>query len=389
MKKMFVIFAIIVAMTSCNGNKTEYHNSSFTTDSISESITSFLESKTIDDLSFLSSYPDIHMISVYNDLTADQKEVLFLIGDMLSDIVEFGPDFDQTYYLSKQIAFKDFQFAHNIIAANFTPLEDYIINIFAFDSDKGKEIQSEAVDTLYLWNGEKEYLIEEYDRFQSMASEANEILCALLPVDAACEKAKIIADWMIENISYEDNEEANTAYGALINKKAVCDGYAKAYDFLCKKAGLETIYVLSNESTMNHAWNMIRIEDKWYHIDVTWMEGDLGRSMKNFMMPDSVCYETHPSAVYYTNPITKENVIPKANCSKLFPYYYPSAASAVYYYKAVTSVQDYKKYVLFDNENILDEFMLNNGTIVNINNENYTMTIGTWVPYGCTVSFCR
>ena len=64
-------------------------------------------------------------------------------------------------------------------------------------------------------------------------------------------------------------------YGALVNKEAVCEGYAKAFKYLMDQIGVESIVVIgvaqdSNGDTQNHAWNYINFNNVWYAIDVTW-----------------------------------------------------------------------------------------------------------------------
>ncbi|MEG1138952.1 MAG: dockerin type I domain-containing protein [Lachnospiraceae bacterium] len=58
------------------------------------------------------------------------------------------------------------------------------------------------------------------------------------------------------------------AYGAMVNKTAVCNGYAIAYAYLLQQCGIES-YILSSD-VMNHAWNMISMNGNWYHVDVTY-----------------------------------------------------------------------------------------------------------------------
>ncbi len=58
------------------------------------------------------------------------------------------------------------------------------------------------------------------------------------------------------------------AYGVFVNKEAVCAGYAFAFNALMKYAGIESVYI--NSDNMNHAWNMVFLNDKWYHVDSTW-----------------------------------------------------------------------------------------------------------------------
>lgn len=91
------------------------------------------------------------------------------------------------------------------------------------------------------------------------------------------EKAKAIHDYMVVNIDYDyDNYLANTipnasynVIGALKNKYAVCAGYAKTFDLLCELAGLECTYVTGTAGGP-HAWNQVKIDGKWYNVDVTW-----------------------------------------------------------------------------------------------------------------------
>lgn len=62
---------------------------------------------------------------------------------------------------------------------------------------------------------------------------------------------------------------SRTAYGALANGKAVCQGYSLAYKLLLRRAGVPAVYVGSD--SMQHAWNMVQMENNgWNHVDVTW-----------------------------------------------------------------------------------------------------------------------
>ena len=65
----------------------------------------------------------------------------------------------------------------------------------------------------------------------------------------------------IPNISY-------TAYGILVDQVGVCQGYALAYDYLLERVGIRCEYVSSE--LLNHAWNIVYINNKPYHVDTTW-----------------------------------------------------------------------------------------------------------------------
>ncbi len=91
------------------------------------------------------------------------------------------------------------------------------------------------------------------------------------------DKAKAIHDYMVMNIDYDyanyladtiPNDSYNVI-GALKNKYAVCAGYAKAFKLLCEQSGLECTYVTGTAGGP-HAWNQVKIDGKWYNVDVTW-----------------------------------------------------------------------------------------------------------------------
>ncbi|MEE0705184.1 MAG: transglutaminase domain-containing protein [Adlercreutzia sp.] len=91
------------------------------------------------------------------------------------------------------------------------------------------------------------------------------------------EKAQALHDYLVRTCQYDLNVAAGETpdpattgeAGALSGAKTpVCHGYAMAYKLLLKRAGIDAVYVASDE--MNHAWNMVNIDGSWYHVDVTW-----------------------------------------------------------------------------------------------------------------------
>ena len=80
------------------------------------------------------------------------------------------------------------------------------------------------------------------------------------------EKFKTIYNYMVSTITYEDNARNNqSSYGALIDKRCVCNGYANGFLKMAKACGLDTKFLLSP----SHAINMVEISGEWYATDVT------------------------------------------------------------------------------------------------------------------------
>lgn len=104
----------------------------------------------------------------------------------------------------------------------------------------------------------------------------NRVLARLRPNMSNIEKIKAVHDYMVRNVSYDlANFQAGTipwvdygAYGALVNKKAVCSGYSAGFELLMERLGIPVTTVTSG--SMSHAWNMVQLDGNWYHVDVTW-----------------------------------------------------------------------------------------------------------------------
>lgn len=92
------------------------------------------------------------------------------------------------------------------------------------------------------------------------------------------EKAVALHDYIAVNTKYNwttgnggyisSPHTIYTAYGVLVEQDAVCQGYALAYKLLLNKAGIESGVVISN--AMHHEWNYIKLDGKYYYVDVTW-----------------------------------------------------------------------------------------------------------------------
>lgn len=89
------------------------------------------------------------------------------------------------------------------------------------------------------------------------------------------EKIKAIHDYIIDHTEYDklkyenknnDTYKSNTAYGVLIEGYGTCNGYADAMEIFLDKMNIIN-YKISNEE---HIWNLVYLDGKWYHLDLTW-----------------------------------------------------------------------------------------------------------------------
>ena len=95
------------------------------------------------------------------------------------------------------------------------------------------------------------------------------------------EKVLAVHDWICKNVYYDYDtylgnenatDESYKAYGAILNGKAVCDGYARVFKEFMDLLDVPCLYVWSMD--MYHAWNQVMLEGKWYWLDVTWDDSD-------------------------------------------------------------------------------------------------------------------
>ena len=124
------------------------------------------------------------------------------------------------------------------------------------------------------------------------------------------DKAKTIHDYILMNVDYDYKNYLNntipsqsyTALGALKNKYAVCAGYAKLFQLMSQLSGLECTYIVGDTPQGAHAWNQVKIDGKWYNVDVTWDDPvstdkkfDFHRynSYGHFLISDELMYKDH------------------------------------------------------------------------------------------------
>lgn len=79
-------------------------------------------------------------------------------------------------------------------------------------------------------------------------------------------KVKKIHDYIVNKLTYDTSYSNYTAYKALTEKKAVCQGYALLFYKMATEAGVPCRIVVSD----THAWNIVKMGNKWYHVDTTW-----------------------------------------------------------------------------------------------------------------------
>ena len=174
-------------------------------------------------------------------------------GDELLNVVEaYEQDHPEVFWLSNSSRYEYAAFSHGLeVTLSFTYEGDAL--------NEAKEDVENAVQSIIKGAPENatDYEIELY-----------------------------LNEWIIYHCSYDkDGPQRHNVYGSLIQGRAVCDGYAKAFQLLCQRMGIECATIegtaaefesrLDESGDDGHMWNCIRLGEEWYHVDVTWNDGDV------------------------------------------------------------------------------------------------------------------
>lgn len=86
------------------------------------------------------------------------------------------------------------------------------------------------------------------------------------------EKVRAVNDYIVANTAYTDqtNSSPHSAYTVLAEHGGVCQGYALLAHSMLQKLGIETKYIVGYVGQEGHAWNLVKLDGQWYHLDTTW-----------------------------------------------------------------------------------------------------------------------
>lgn len=86
------------------------------------------------------------------------------------------------------------------------------------------------------------------------------------------EKALVVHEHICDTVRYTEElgVRAHDIEGSILEKRAVCEGYALAYKYYMNRLGIPCKVVSGVSNKLPHAWNQIQLNGKWYLVDTTW-----------------------------------------------------------------------------------------------------------------------
>lgn len=119
---------------------------------------------------------------------------------------------------------------------------------------------------------QKVYYFKDHEKVEQIIEQVKKE-CNISENSSDIEKAKVVAEWLCKHITYNSQYIWSCMPYTLYSGYAVCGGYADTYQYLMNNVfQVECRYISYNPT--NHAWNQVKLDNKWYNVDVTWMDED-------------------------------------------------------------------------------------------------------------------
>jgi hypothetical protein len=168
--------------------------------------------------------------------------------------------------ITRKISFEDFKLVY----------EKFMLDhpeIFWYNNNYHGTGYTNDIKTIEI---EQKYSENQIKLMQNGIDDVTRQILSRIPDGASdFEAEQIIFEWLAANVQYDlDAPNAYTMYGALVDRRCVCEGYAEAFQYLCGKVGIPATSITgtayNGKVTEKHKWNAAKIGGNWYLVEPTW-----------------------------------------------------------------------------------------------------------------------
>ena len=278
----------------------------------------------------------------YNQLEPEEKEIYSKIDYAVKNMKKTVPLGNvQTEELTENIG--------KVLTAYFydNPKVYYLSNQYMVSTSNLMFFKTSTLELNYTTSSNEEIMLKNIQLEQALKEF---IKTTVTDNMTEFEKEVAIHDELVKRINYYDYESIDnipnikhTAYGALVQNEAVCDGYSKAFKLLLEEVGIENIIISGTTEGMAHAWNIVSIGEEYYHVDVT---SDKIENKNKYII--HTYFNLNDNEITKTHNIDKTYNIPKCNYDKYDYYtqkgYYISINDNIYTrLRNITAMQEESK----------------------------------------------
>ena len=227
-------------------------------------------------------------LKAYNKLNSRQKKLYSVMLTAIRNMELKAVDI--TDYVSKD-GFSDAVVVHRAIICD-NPDIFWMPKKISFLSLKGKDNKYIA----FKKQGEKDdkkgffgiTVMQKQIMQKRFDAKVNSIVSKASSLKNSFEKELYLHDYLCEHVAYDNefagnsqnfNPNSITAYGALVEGKAICEGYSKAMQLLCLKCGIPCNLVFGQHEGVSHMWNIINPGDALYYLDTTFDDSSKNQTL--------------------------------------------------------------------------------------------------------------
>lgn len=236
------------------------------------------------DFEYSEYYKNIENTSSYDSLENDGMRALY--DELYQSVYYVYPQpNDNGEYKTKQVVLKGVVLSEAQIRLTIKALTDDNPELFFVSSTFG-----------FLINEDKNYICAQLYSSMSpselqvsineLKSTVDSFYSTLQEGLSKYQLELLIHDYIIDTVEYDesvtlnssghpsDSTNAFSSYGALVEKRAVCEGYSRAFQLLLNGVGINCINVIGESQDELHMWSAIMLDGDYYYVDVTWDDND-------------------------------------------------------------------------------------------------------------------